>query len=37
MQDQMTGKQKFIYEAKQMVQRSWSSAKTFVVMGFLCC
>ncbi|KAL3624888.1 hypothetical protein CASFOL_031556 [Castilleja foliolosa] len=33
MQDQMSGKQQFIYQAKQMGQRSWSSCKTFAVMG----
>ncbi|KAK3406582.1 hypothetical protein EUGRSUZ_K02762 [Eucalyptus grandis] len=35
MQDQMSGKQQFIYAAKQMGQRSWHSAKTFAVMGFV--
>lgn len=35
MQDQMTGKQQFIYTAKQMGQRSWHSAKTFAVMGLV--
>ncbi|XP_050367486.1 mitochondrial import inner membrane translocase subunit TIM22-4 [Argentina anserina] len=34
-QDQMTGKQQFIYTAKQMGSRSWSSAKAFAVMGFV--
>ncbi|KAL7105225.1 hypothetical protein ACP275_07G030800 [Erythranthe tilingii] len=33
MQDQMTGKQQIIYQAKQMGQRSWSSCKAFAVMG----
>lgn len=33
MQEQMTGRQQFIYTLKQMGQRSWSSAKTFAVMG----
>lgn len=35
MQDQMSGKQQFIYTAKQMGQRSWHSAKTFAVMGLV--
>ncbi|CAL5424635.1 unnamed protein product [Camellia sinensis] len=35
MQDQMTGKQQFIYTAKQMGSRSWSSCKTFAVMGLI--
>ncbi|GKV09511.1 hypothetical protein SLEP1_g20998 [Rubroshorea leprosula] len=35
MQDELTTKQKFIYQAKQMGQRSWSSAKTFAVMGLI--
>ncbi|GLU02578.1 hypothetical protein SLE2022_198240 [Rubroshorea leprosula] len=35
MEDQMAGKQKFIYQAKQMGQRSWRSAKTFAVMGLI--
>lgn len=34
-QDEMTGKQQFIYTAKQMGRRSWSSAKAFAVMGFV--
>ncbi|XP_017972242.1 PREDICTED: mitochondrial import inner membrane translocase subunit TIM22-4 [Theobroma cacao] len=35
MQDQMTGRQQFVYTAKQMGQRSWGSAKAFAVMGFV--
>ncbi|KEH30670.1 Mitochondrial inner membrane translocase subunit Tim17/Tim22/Tim23/peroxisomal protein PMP24 [Medicago truncatula] len=35
MQEQMTGKQQFIFQAKQMGRRSWSSAKAFAVMGFV--
>lgn len=35
MQDEMTGRQQFIYTAKQMGRRSWSSAKAFAVMGFI--
>ncbi|PRQ34632.1 mitochondrial import inner membrane translocase subunit TIM22-4 [Rosa rugosa] len=35
MQDQMTGRQQFIYTAKQMGSRSWGSAKAFAVMGFV--
>ncbi|XP_057784755.1 mitochondrial import inner membrane translocase subunit TIM22-4 isoform X2 [Salvia miltiorrhiza] len=35
MQDQMTGRQQLIYQAKQMGQRSWSSCKAFAVMGFV--
>ena len=35
MQDEMTGKQQFIYQAKSMGRRSWSSAKAFAVMGFV--
>ncbi|CAN6556390.1 unnamed protein product [Malus baccata var. baccata] len=35
MQDEMTGKQQFIYQAKSMGRRSWSSAKAFAVMGLL--
>ena len=35
MQEEMTGKQLFIYQAKQMGRRSWSSAKAFAVMGFV--
>ncbi|XP_050110550.1 mitochondrial import inner membrane translocase subunit TIM22-4-like [Malus sylvestris] len=35
MQDEMTGKQEFIYQAKSMGRRSWSSAKAFAVMGLL--
>ncbi|KAF3454871.1 hypothetical protein FNV43_RR05319 [Rhamnella rubrinervis] len=35
MQDKMTGKEQFIYTAKQMGRRSWSSAKAFAVMGLV--
>ncbi|KAK9279589.1 hypothetical protein L1049_013268 [Liquidambar formosana] len=35
MQDEMTARQQFVYTAKQMGQRSWSSAKTFAVMGLI--
>ncbi|KAK8521404.1 hypothetical protein V6N13_077510 [Hibiscus sabdariffa] len=33
MQEQMSGRQQLIYNLKQMGTRSWSSAKTFAVMG----
>ncbi|KAE9460951.1 hypothetical protein C3L33_07124, partial [Rhododendron williamsianum] len=35
MQDTMTGKQQFIYQAKQMGRKSWSNCKTFAVMGLI--
>ena len=35
MQEEMTGRQQLIYNAKQMGRRSWSSAKTFAVMGLV--
>lgn len=35
MQDEMTGRQQFIYTAKQMGRRSWSSCKAFAVMGLV--
>lgn len=35
MQDKMTGKEQFIYTAKQMGRRSWGSAKAFAVMGLV--
>ncbi|XP_024985998.1 mitochondrial import inner membrane translocase subunit TIM22-4-like [Cynara cardunculus var. scolymus] len=35
MQDEMTGRQQFIYTAKQMGRRSWGSCKAFAVMGFI--
>ncbi|KAL9666746.1 hypothetical protein QQ045_001084 [Rhodiola kirilowii] len=35
MQDEMSGRQQFIYTAKQMGRRSWTSCKTFAVMGFV--
>ncbi|CAH8357345.1 unnamed protein product [Eruca vesicaria subsp. sativa] len=35
MHDTMTGRQQFVYTAKQMGQRSWSSCKTFAVMGLV--
>lgn len=34
-QEEMTAKQQFIYTAKQMGRRSYSSAKTFAVMGLI--
>lgn len=33
--DTMTGRQQFVFTAKQMGQRSWSSCKTFAVMGLV--
>ncbi|KAL1324606.1 hypothetical protein HN51_034785 [Arachis hypogaea] len=33
--EEMTGRQEFIYQAKQMGRRSWGSAKAFAVMGFI--
>ncbi|OVA13218.1 Mitochondrial inner membrane translocase subunit Tim17/Tim22/Tim23/peroxisomal protein PMP24 [Macleaya cordata] len=35
MQEEMSAKQQFIYQAKQMGRRSYSSAKTFAVMGLI--
>ncbi|KAF7836559.1 mitochondrial import inner membrane translocase subunit TIM22-4 isoform X1 [Senna tora] len=35
MQEEMSGKQQIIYQAKQMGRRSLSSAKAFAVMGFI--
>lgn len=35
MQDEMTARQQFIYTAKQMGRRSWSSCKAFAVMGLV--
>ncbi|KAL9236293.1 hypothetical protein vseg_010981 [Gypsophila vaccaria] len=35
MQDTMTTRQQLAYTAKQMGSRSWSSCKTFALMGFL--
>ncbi|KAJ7955545.1 Mitochondrial import inner membrane translocase subunit TIM22 [Quillaja saponaria] len=35
MQEEMTARQQFVYTAKQMGQRSWSSAKAFALMGFI--
>lgn len=35
MQEEMTGRQQLIYQAKQMGRRSWSSAKAFAVMGLI--
>ncbi|KAL9371256.1 hypothetical protein Peur_036396 [Populus x canadensis] len=35
MQDEMTGRQQFIYTAKQMGRRSWSSCKAFAIMGLV--
>ncbi|ONK62659.1 uncharacterized protein A4U43_C07F6530 [Asparagus officinalis] len=33
MREEMTARQQFIYTAKQMGSRSWSSAKAFAIMG----
>lgn len=35
MEEEMTSRQKIIYQAKQMGRRSWSSAKAFAVMGLI--
>ncbi|XP_047963227.1 mitochondrial import inner membrane translocase subunit TIM22-4 [Salvia hispanica] len=35
LQDQMTGRQQLVYQAKQMGQRSWSNCKSFALMGFV--
>ncbi|XP_022735544.1 mitochondrial import inner membrane translocase subunit TIM22-4-like isoform X1 [Durio zibethinus] len=35
MQDEMTGRQQFVYNVKQMGRRSLSSAKAFAVMGLV--
>ncbi|KAK6130274.1 hypothetical protein DH2020_035987 [Rehmannia glutinosa] len=35
MQDEMTGRQQLVYQAKQMGRRSWSSCKAFAIMGFI--
>ena len=35
MQEHMTTRQQLAYTAKQMGQRSWSSCKTFAVMGLI--
>ncbi|XP_068666247.1 mitochondrial import inner membrane translocase subunit TIM22-4 isoform X4 [Aristolochia californica] len=35
MQQEMSAKQQFAYTAKQMIRRSWSSSKTFALMGFI--
>ncbi|CAH2037017.1 unnamed protein product [Thlaspi arvense] len=35
MHDTMTARQQFVFTAKQMGQRSWSSCKTFAVMGLI--
>ncbi|KAH7549848.1 hypothetical protein ACOSP7_025188 [Xanthoceras sorbifolium] len=35
MQDEMSGRQQFMYTLKQMGRRSWSSAKAFAVMGMI--
>ncbi|KAI3798423.1 hypothetical protein L1987_33698 [Smallanthus sonchifolius] len=34
-QEQMTGRQLFVYTAKQMGGRSWASCKAFAVMGLV--
>ncbi|CAH9094117.1 unnamed protein product [Cuscuta europaea] len=35
LDEEMSSKQKIVYQAKQMGRRSWSSCKTFAVMGFI--
>nr|XP_033509698.1 mitochondrial import inner membrane translocase subunit TIM22-4-like isoform X1 [Nicotiana tomentosiformis] len=35
MQEEMTTRQQLVYQAKQMGRRSWSSCKTFAVMGLV--
>ncbi|KAJ0247850.1 hypothetical protein HA466_0162530 [Hirschfeldia incana] len=35
MHDTMTGRQQFLYTARQMGQRSWGSCKAFAVMGLV--
>lgn len=35
LHDEMTGRQQFIYTAKQMGRKSWSSAKAFALMGLV--
>ena len=35
MQEEMTARQQLAHNAKLMVRRSWSSAKTFAVMGLI--
>ncbi|KAK4709247.1 hypothetical protein R3W88_030172 [Solanum pinnatisectum] len=35
MQEEMTTRQQIVYQAKQMGRRSWSSCKTFAVMGLV--
>ncbi|MCD9642407.1 hypothetical protein HAX54_029214 [Datura stramonium] len=35
MQEEMTTRQQIAYQAKQMGRRSWSSCKTFAVMGLV--
>ncbi|KAK4483951.1 hypothetical protein RD792_011161 [Penstemon davidsonii] len=35
MQEEMTGRQQLIFQAKQMGRRSWSSCKAFAIMGFI--
>lgn len=35
MQEEMTGRQQLVYQAKQMGRRSWSSCKAFAVMGLV--
>ena len=35
MQSEMSGKEQFLYTAKQMGRRSWSSAKAFAFMGLI--
>lgn len=35
LQDEMSGRQQFVYTAKQMGRRSWSSCKAFAAMGLI--
>lgn len=35
MQEEMTTRQQIVFQAKQMGRRSWSSCKTFAVMGLV--
>lgn len=35
MQDEITGRQQLIYQAKHMGRQSWNSCKAFAVIGFI--
>ncbi|EPS67150.1 hypothetical protein M569_07626 [Genlisea aurea] len=35
LQEEMSGKQQLIFQAKHMARRSWSSCKAFAVMGLI--